>query len=901
MGEVLGQAVLELRTDDSGLVSGIGRAKVEAEGLQSSFNKVSTGVGASLSSTGAAASQMAAQAQASGRAAVGMAEGFQASATAARLNTVAMRETLVVARELSRGNFTRIPGSLTLLAANTTGGLSGFTSSLTQSLGLVRTLQNAELAEEATNAAAGAAAVRTAAQVAAAKVLAADAQLALAAAAVRTAEGADAEAAAQARLATAHEAVAAAAAEATIAEDALATAEGAANEAAAAASASAVTGVTALGAAVGGVAIAAGLALAGFEGFKSEVKDSGALDQFAEGLRLTKSQIEAAGGSVKYLSHNVEEVTGLTITWGDVAKGTFQAVADAAGISASQFHSFWREAFLETAQVGVSAAQVISGAFAAAHSIANDIKIPALAAGAAITGNPLAAYRLLSGMNTPNPVKVGQDALNAFKKQFSATGNFFHQTLPNAITQAAHSRLQSLSDRNNPPKPPRPKKPRKERRNAADDELAKLDAEIQGENALASAFLTSDAAAVKAQADQKALTLAVEKHATAAQTAALKEKELALAIATGSAEGAKHVADLSFEADSRKMVNDLVAAGIIPEALANRQLALEAELRPLLALKTLAHGAALATLNEIIQATIKAQSDLNAELSREQAFKDEAANNDEIDRLRLEASLIGASNRERAVALAQLEAEQRLKSMPGLSAAEQQQFIQSFVDKANAGVLTPFQQFAQGIPQTAQAIGEAIENDAVKGINDFNDGLANAIVNGQSLFAVLHAGAAAFLVDLIKLAEQEAEMAIFKAIIGGAGAAAGGFGTGSFAGAGGGLDFGTDFSTVPFSGGHALGGLIPSGTFGIVGEKGPEPIIATSRGAMVLPNSSLRHGVAANDRGSVFAPVFNNDFRGADANAVSAIEARLDRFQEELPGQVVSTMQNARTRFIWRG
>lgn len=49
---------------------------------------------------------------------------------------------------------------------------------------------------------------------------------------------------------------------------------------------------------------------------------------------------------------------------------------------------------------------------------------------------------------------------------------------------------------------------------------------------------------------------------------------------------------------------------------------------------------------------------------------------------------------------------------------------------------------------------------------------------------------------------------------------------------------GTVLSSL-FSGFFAKGGLIPSGTFGIVGENGPEPIIGTSRGAMVLPNSSL--------------------------------------------------------------
>lgn len=43
-----------------------------------------------------------------------------------------------------------------------------------------------------------------------------------------------------------------------------------------------------------------------------------------------------------------------------------------------------------------------------------------------------------------------------------------------------------------------------------------------------------------------------------------------------------------------------------------------------------------------------------------------------------------------------------------------------------------------------------------------------------------------------------------------------------------------------FAGGFATGGLIPSGSFGIVGERGPEPVIGTSRGAMVLPNRAMR-------------------------------------------------------------
>ena len=43
-----------------------------------------------------------------------------------------------------------------------------------------------------------------------------------------------------------------------------------------------------------------------------------------------------------------------------------------------------------------------------------------------------------------------------------------------------------------------------------------------------------------------------------------------------------------------------------------------------------------------------------------------------------------------------------------------------------------------------------------------------------------------------------------------------------------------------FSGFFASGGTIPNGTFGIVGENGPEPVYATAGGVGVMPNSSLR-------------------------------------------------------------
>jgi hypothetical protein len=74
-------------------------------------------------------------------------------------------------------------------------------------------------------------------------------------------------------------------------------------------------GIGRVGIALGATAIIAGVAVAGFKSFQDQVSKSGELDKFAEGLRLTDSQIEAAGGKVKYLVGSDREVTGLTVTF----------------------------------------------------------------------------------------------------------------------------------------------------------------------------------------------------------------------------------------------------------------------------------------------------------------------------------------------------------------------------------------------------------------------------------------------------------------------------------------------------------------------------------------------------------------------------------------------------------
>jgi hypothetical protein len=768
------------------------------------------GLGSGVKGAGAEATAMAAAAQASARAAANLTTNFTASANAAKLNTIAMRETLVVARELSRGNFTRIPGSLTLLAQGISsqgGGISGFLSSLTKTLGLVKTLQNAELAEEAANAAAAAGAVQAAAQRAQANIAAADTELALAEAQARLTEGTSAAAAAEVRLAEARQARAAASSEAAIAEDALAVAAARAEEASAASAATTTTALTGLGAAFGIVTAAAGFALAGFEGFKSEVKDSGALDQFAESLRLTKSQIEEAGGSVKYLSHNVEEVTGLTVTWGDVAKGTFNAVAEAAGVSSSQFHHFWTDAFLQVAQVGVSAAQVIAGAFAAVASIANNLKGVALG----IVNPSLAGVA-----GAPNPLKVGEDAMSALKKQFGDVGKFFHETLPNSIVDAAKSRLQKLSDSDNPKAPKKPKKPRAAPTDEFDDLSARLDEQILSAKKSLAGSIEDQAKFALQEVDVQ-----TKKTIEDAQQL-LKKKRLTLG-------EEQHIELQARELDALK-----------------KQIILRDEATKLLTQQQAAQDQLYAFATDALKSA--------DELATTQA-----------DHRKIQLDMLDIAYQQKAYDLQILEAKQKLAG--DLAATAQ---TQAFIDllpgqkfAAQAVVMKntqdPLSKWVAEVPHDAKTITEALQGIEVHGFDALASSIAGVISGTESLGQAFKDISQQIIGDLIQVIVKMLVVRALTAAMGGGsktlmidtplGYAKGGVFSGG--------------NVIPF----ALGGVVsgPSmfpmsgGRTGLMGEAGPEAVMPLTR------DSQGRLGVrAANSnpvvevhivRGEMFEPV----------------------------------------------
>lgn len=122
--------------------------------------------------------------------------------------------------------------------------------------------------------------------------------------------------------------------------------------------------------------------------------------------------------------------------------------------------------------------------------------------------------------------------------------------------------------------------------------------------------------------------------------------------------------------------------------------------------------------------------------------------------------------------------------------------------------------------------------------------------------------------------------AVLQSMLLGQGPLSGLFGTANPAGGVGGL-----FGSI-FAGFREKGGLIPNGTFGIVGEAGPEPVIGTSRGAMVLPNSSLGDALGASGKSQVNNITINGSGL-SQAELSEAIADAIDRFDRfVLPGRV---------------
>ncbi|MCR6657978.1 MAG: phage tail length tape measure family protein [Asticcacaulis sp.] len=167
---------------------------------------------------------------------------------------------------------------------------------------------------------------------------------------------------------------------------------------------------------------------------------------------------------------------------------------------------------------------------------------------------------------------------------------------------------------------------------------------------LAEAYLTSNDAALKAEATRKAMTEATRK---GTDVAAAVQRQMDLTNARAVLNGAKSAAASRDQAAAQKVVNDQVAAGLIPARDAQQSLQEEAILRPLIALRTKMQGDALDGLNKVIEAATKGLHDLNTEQQRANMLTATEANADQLFFLQRQLELIDATNDARAIALAQ--------------------------------------------------------------------------------------------------------------------------------------------------------------------------------------------------------------------------------------------------------
>lgn len=198
-------------------------------------------------------------------------------------------------------------------------------------------------------------------------------------------------------------------------------------------------------------------------------------------------------------------------------------------------------------------------------------------------------------------------------------------------------------------------------------------------------------------------------------------------------------------------------------------------------------------------------------------------------------------------------------------------------DAVARGNETEVERYLRYLDRTPGQINDAIDGIKIEGLEALNDGLVEAIMGTKSLGEVFHKVSRRIIADLLEIAVQRAVIAPLANMLFPAAAAAGPgnllAGT-PYGGNGGRGLFGL------FAGLFAEGGLIPAGSWGIVGERGPEPVIGTSAGAMVLPNSSLQGGGAPVVRvhvvrGEMFEPVVETISGRVSVETVEATSPRL--------------------------
>lgn len=283
-------------------------------------------------------------------------------------------------------------------------------------------------------------------------------------------------------------------------------------------------------------------------------------------------------------------------------------------------------------------------------------------------------------------------------------------------------------------------KTRAEATQALIDQARLLDVNTGATLALADAWLKGASAAQVAEVRRRALTEAIQNGVDVEQRARdlLREQ-----IAEQAAQSAKSVDDLRTQADAQRRLNEAVLAGTLSTGQAQRQMQVEQAIRPLVIAQTLAEGDAKVTLGRIIDELRGAYARLHGEQARAAALQTIEGQRNQIELLQRQIALIGQSESQRAVIIAQLQAEHQLRQEGiELASAEGQAIL------ANAAAI---ERLNQSLAQS-QAAMQALQGMTDAAFNRFAALIAEGKTDWKSWADAGRAAIADIHKELLRLA-----------------------------------------------------------------------------------------------------------------------------------------------------
>ncbi len=369
---------------------------------------------------------------------------------------------------------------------------------------------------------------------------------------------------------------------------------------------------------------AVAVAAAGVALFTRSISSGVDTTEMVNGLGLTRAEIK--------------KLKDTTVGVGDVMTATFQVLAKNVGINLSGVKTFFGEAMDYLTTWGRRALAALYAEFVGTFR----------AIGAIVSG-------VFSGKGIG---EILSDVGNAYTGAFDEADKAMIKFGQDVTKQVASNKLADLQKQAAAIKADRT--PKADRHGEQLEREAKaIEAQIANLYKLAAAYGQSGAAALNAEARTKAETQAIKRRGDIEEAV---ERQVRLAIAQRVADAGKATAGMTEQAAAQEAINAQLAAGLIPAARASEILQNRLALLPLLAAQQAAqhvrdkqgYDAATAA----IDAQVAAQERLDAAKVKAQLDAANAGADNQLEMLRAELNLIGATDAARAHELATIKAQQ---------------------------------------------------------------------------------------------------------------------------------------------------------------------------------------------------------------------------------------------------